>query len=89
MSARGMTTEIDQDLFQWIVGGLTSVLSAFGFKWMHTIQSKVDDLERSFNLRNERIKALETHTDIAIRRFDRIEDQLEEIKQLLLAERKK
>jgi tetrahydromethanopterin S-methyltransferase subunit G len=72
-----MSGGVSLEIFEWVVGGMFSVLVAVGGFFFKQIASRLTAIERDLSRRNERISVLETHIDTVNRRLDRIETKLD------------
>lgn len=59
------------------------MVSAVGLNWTYRISKRVEDLDRAFYQRGERIRALEIETETNRRRFDRFEERFDRLEKTL------
>lgn len=83
-----MDGQLDNGLFQWIVGGLLTFISGVALRWQSKTQDQLQAIQDRAAKRDERIASLETHVDLGNKRLERMEDTLAEIKDLLIQERR-
>jgi hypothetical protein len=79
-----MATGISMDVFQWIVGGMFTLLMSVGGFFFKQISMRLKDIERDFYLRNERLSVVESQLASLKDQTQQVVHKLDAIQAMLL-----